>query len=107
MTLETAMTEDAVTWLVQEVKDLLDVSSVGLYEFIWLLRGEYPDLSMADYQRVAKDALRQLLVDDSGTLVFLTWPSQESSGDASRQSIPDEYWNDPKPEVSYVALARR
>jgi hypothetical protein len=38
------MTEETVTWLVGEVRDLLDVSGVGLYEFIWLLRGRQPDL---------------------------------------------------------------
>lgn len=26
-------------WLVGEVEDLLDVGSVGLYEFLWLVRG--------------------------------------------------------------------
>jgi hypothetical protein len=40
---DSAVKEDAPGWLVQEVSDLLDVSSVGLYEFIWLLRGAYLD----------------------------------------------------------------
>lgn len=104
--LDIAVMREAVLWLIQEVRDLLDASNVGLYEFIWLLRGHYPDLPMEDYRQVAREALRQLILDDAGTLVLLTWPDQESKGYADLQSQPDEYWEDPKQDVPYVAFTR-
>jgi hypothetical protein len=35
---QAARSEAAVQWLSSEVRDLLDVGAVGLYEFIWALR---------------------------------------------------------------------
>ena len=76
------MKEDAPGWLVQEVSDLLDASSVGLYEFIWLLRGAYPDASQAQLRAWADEALSRLLDDSHGHLVLQKWPSEDARGSA-------------------------
>jgi len=56
------MTEDSVEWLVREVRDILDMSSVGLYEFLWLLRSKHPSIPADEIQITAEQALRQLFV---------------------------------------------
>jgi hypothetical protein len=68
-----AMIEDRVEWLVREVKDLLDVSTVGLYEFIWLLRSKQPEITLDEGRTIAELALRQLLSSRMGKLTLLTW----------------------------------
>ncbi len=101
-----AVNEDVPGWLVQEVSDLLDVSSVGLYEFIWLLRGAYPDVPDAQLRSWAEKALGRLLDEGNGHLVLQKWPSEEAIGAATRhQSTPDD-WSDPAEDRPYVALTR-
>jgi hypothetical protein len=100
------MTEDSVGWLVREVRDLLDASSVGLYEFIWLLRSEQPSLAVDERQKIAGEALRRLLSDGAGRLVLLTWPSHDSEGDADPSTFDVVNWDDPSQGEPYVALAR-
>jgi hypothetical protein len=99
------MTEETVTWLVGEVRDLLDVSGVGLYEFIWLLRGRQPDLATTDGRTIAEEALRQLLSNGAGKLVLLVWPSQDVHGDADTETLAPSDWDDPRQGEPYVAIA--
>jgi hypothetical protein len=100
------MTEDRVLWLTQEVKDLLDVSSVGLYEFIWLLRGQEPGISYTDAKMIAQAALRQLLSTGEGRLILLEWPSQDCKGELGVVAVSDLDWDDPRGGQPYPALAR-
>ncbi len=101
-----AMKEDAPSWLVQEVSDLLDVSSVGLYEFIWLLRGAHPDVPDAQLRSWAQEALRRLLDDGSGRLVLQKWPSEEAIAAASAHRNTADDWSDPTEDRPYVAITR-
>jgi hypothetical protein len=100
------VTEDAPGWLVQEVSDLLGVSSVGLYEFIWLLRGEYPDAPHAQLRSWAEEALRRLLDDSQGQLVWQKWPSQDAIGAAPRGQDTANDWSEPVADRPYVAITR-
>jgi hypothetical protein len=101
------MTADVPSWLVQEVSDLLDASSVGLYEFIWLLRAAYPNASEEELRAWAADALRRLLKDSRRRLVLQEWPSEDAIGDVPQGMSPaDDDWNDPAPERPYVAITR-
>jgi hypothetical protein len=95
--------EDEVTWLIGEVRDLLDASSVGLYEFIWLIRGRHLDADH-DSREIAKSALSLLLSEGAGRLVLLKWPGEDSEGDMDPESLCDADWDDP--HEHYVALAR-
>lgn len=100
------MTDKRVAWLVREVRDLLDASSVGLYEFIWLLRSMQPSVVTQDFDDIAEQALRQLLSDGTGRLVLLTWPSPDSEGEADPEALSASDWEDPRQGEPYVALAR-
>lgn len=96
-----------MSWLKSEVGDLLDVSAVGLYEFVWLLRGRKPPVSGDDARPIAERALREILADGEGHLVLLIWPSQDSVGsnvDAEALRVDD--WDDPCQGRPYVAIAR-
>lgn len=64
------MMTDASSWLVQEVSDLLETSSVGLYEFIWILRGKYPDVSEEELRSWAANALWRLLEGNQSRVLW-------------------------------------
>jgi hypothetical protein len=98
------MIDDDVSWLAREVKDLLDVSSVGLYEFIWLLRARRPGMPVDESRIIAEAALQRLLSDGVGRLVLLTWPSDEPGGSASFSALRPADWDDPQRGIRYVAL---
>jgi hypothetical protein len=100
------MMMDASSWLVREVSDLLETSSVGLYEFIWILRGKYPDVSEEELRSWAADALRGLLAEHRGRLVLLQWPSEDVVGSGSAQGLSNADWNDPVKGKPYVAITR-
>jgi len=97
---------DVSSWLVQEVSDLLETSSVGLYEFIWILRGKYPDVSEQELRSWAANALWRLLEDHRGRLVQLQWPSEDVVGPGSAEELSNVAWNDPLKGKSYVAITR-
>lgn len=100
------MKADPVDWLVQEVTDLLDSSSVGLYEFIWLLRGAYPEAGEPELRLHAANALKRLRETSRGDLVSLKWPAE----DIVEGVIPDELrpadWENPREGEDYLAIAR-
>lgn len=101
------MTDDVVTWLGEEVRDLLDVWSVGLYEFIWLLRSGQPQVPADDRQRIAEMALELLLQGGEVALISLTWPSYDPQGEMDIASLSDHDWEDIPPSGRYAAVIRR
>jgi hypothetical protein len=94
--------------LADEVRDLLDTSSVGLYEFIWILRGLYPDARDEQLKSWASDALAQLLASENGSLVRLCWPSEDviGAGPAGSPAPDSDDWDDPQDGQPYVAITR-
>jgi hypothetical protein len=92
--------------LVQEVTDLLSTSSVGLYEFIWLLRSAYPNARDDELRSSAADALRRLLEEHQGRLVLLQWPSEDVLDAAPGRELSTDDWNDPVVGVPFVAITR-
>lgn len=102
------MTPTAPDSLVEEVRDLLDVSSVGLYEFIWILRGLFPDARDEELRSWAADALAQLLSSHAGRLVLLAWPSEDviGAGPVTPPKPESNEWGDPQEGRSYVAITR-
>lgn len=97
---------DPADWLVQEVRDLLDTSSVGLYEFIWMLRGAYPDAREEDLRSWAAKALGNLLEEQQARLVRLLWPSEDSAETWLLHELPADAWDDPQAGEPYLAITR-
>jgi|SRR5215510_16179678 len=97
--------KNPVKTLVQEVDDYLDMSSVGLYEFMWILNGDKVEGSKDQHREYALTALRSLLEDNRGRLVLLLWPSDEVVAELERDIEPEDF-NDPRADTPYVAITR-
>jgi hypothetical protein len=100
------MIDDIVTGLVQEIHDLLDVSSVGLYEFLWQLNTPEQTLSLDERKHVARQALEILLQDPAVKIVRLRWPEGTPIEELSLDLLPMTAWNDPDEEGVYVGIDR-
>jgi len=100
------MTSDTVTRLVQEVQDLLDVSSVGLYEFLWILNTPDQQLSLDERKAVAWRALQRLMSEPGVALARMRWPQWENLGEVSLDGLPADPWNEPDENGIYLALNR-
>jgi len=98
------MNTDTVSWLVQEVHDLLDVSTVGLYELMWMLNTPGQQLSIDERRAVARRAVEQLLAEPGIELTWLRWPDWTSLGKVSLEALPQDAWDDPNENGVYVAL---
>ena len=96
----------STSWLVSEVKDLLAVASVGLYEFIWLLRSSMPAASDDERRWSAQRALSTLLDEGGVQLVLLEWPVERVIGEVSFDSLSETAWDEPEVAGLYVALVR-
>lgn len=100
---------DATTWLVGEVVDLLDAGPVGLYEFIWLLRGSdlIATLSDEQVQSRAAAALTVLIENGEGSLVWLDWPLlNRVDGPLPLVGPGAISWADPAAGQPYLAIER-
>ena len=95
-----------VMTLVREVNDLLSAASVGLYEFVWMLRSSVPDATDPELREYARHALRDLLDQGMLRLVVLEWPKETELGEVRFENLDDSAWDDPADGKPYVALAR-
>jgi hypothetical protein len=93
-------------WLVQEVNDLLDASSVGLYEFMELLNDPDQQLSAGERRQVARRALQRILSGGGVALHLMRWPDSESLGVISPAELPADPWRGPDEDPQYLALDR-
>jgi hypothetical protein len=73
----------AESWLTQEAEDLLDQGNVGLYQFIWGLRGASFGLS---------DDVERLVRAGKARIYALAWPGL----DVVEGPLPVETLADPK-----------
>lgn len=94
------------TMLVAEVEQLLSVGSVGLYEFVWLLRSAVPEASDSERRDLAREAVRRLLEQGGNRLVFLEWPREAVTGEARFEELRDSAWDDPTHGQPYIAIVR-
>jgi hypothetical protein len=100
------MSEETTAWLTQEIHDLLDVSSVGLYEFLDLLRKPDLELSVDERQRIAQQALEQLMAAPGMQLKRLRWPNWEDLGSLRLDELSADSWRPPDEDGIYIAVDR-
>jgi hypothetical protein len=100
------MTDPTVDWLVQEVNDLLDASSVGLYEFLELLNDPDQQLSVGERREVARRALERILSGGGVELHWMRWPDSDNLGVVSLAELPADPWRGPDEDGRYLALDR-
>lgn len=99
------MREDLLDWLVLEVRDLLDVGSVGLYELPQILEGSPVPLDLPARIAVAREAVEALLSDGSAILVALNWPSDTPvRRDLDLRNFDGDVWKLQPGDASYAAL---
>lgn len=100
------MTDQIVDWLVQEVNDLLDASSVGLYEFMEFLNDPDQQLPADERRKVARQALERILSEDGVELQWMRWPDSGNLGTVSIADLPPDPWRGPDEDGRYLALDR-
>jgi len=61
-------------WLTQEANDLLDQGTVGLYEFIWSLRGTSFNLPDDEAIQLARRIAGELVRSGKALIFAVTWP---------------------------------
>jgi hypothetical protein len=80
------------------------VGGFGLYEFMWMLNGEYPDMPMSEKRATARAALRRLIDEGGVEIVLLEWPPTEAVGRLTFSDIEDSHFLDPDESLPYAAL---
>jgi hypothetical protein len=78
-------------WLAQEVDDLLDQGPVGLYQFIWGLRGQSFGLSDDEAIRLSIAVAERLVRAGRAALYAVSWPNM----DVVAGPLPIETLRDP------------
>lgn len=100
------MRNEIVDWLVCDTRDTFDADEVGLYEFIWGLRGKFPGLSRSEMEACSQEALAILLQQKLATLVWLTWPHSNSTPAPNEARFQVGAWDDPAGDAPYLAVTR-
>ena len=100
------MTAKTVDWLVQEINDLLDVSSVGLYEFMNLLNDLDAPMPIEERLMVARQALERLLGSADIGLYWMQWPEFDHRGALSVVDLPEDPFSGPDQQGRYIAVDR-
>jgi hypothetical protein len=65
---------NAEAWLGQEMADLLEQGPVGLYEFIWGLRGSPYELSDDEALRLSVSVAQTMVRSGDAEIYRVTWP---------------------------------
>ncbi len=97
-------TDPVVASLVQDVRDLIGMKSYGLYELIWTLNTEHPELDRDQKLDKSLSAVRELVATDRLRIVKLNWPSEEVVGEIDLSQIGPSDFDDPAKGVPYSAL---
>jgi hypothetical protein len=100
------MTEKTVDWLVQEINDLLDVSSVGLYEFMNFLNDPDDPMPVEERRTVASHALERILTQEGVSLYWMQWPEFDHRGTVSIGDLPADPFISPDANGRYIAIDR-
>ncbi|CAN5712981.1 hypothetical protein BH09ACT7_BH09ACT7_08760 [soil metagenome] len=99
--------DDVVASLVQDVRDLIRMKSYGLYELIWTLNTEHPELDRDQKLSNSMAALRELVATNNLRIVKLNWPSEDVVGELELSEIRPTDFDDPPEDMPYTALMER
>ena len=102
--METPRFDESVDRVLQEVDEMLDAGQVGLYEFLEVLRGDFPELSEQDCLAIAKAAWAR--IEGRDRLVWLVWPSFDPVPGPATAGEQREHWETPRGGVPYPAIER-
>ena len=100
------MTEETVDWLVREINDLLDVSSVGLFEFMNFLNASDDAMPIEERRTVARRALERIIAQERVGLYWLQWPDFDRRGRLSLADLPADAFSVPDEDGRYIAIDR-
>jgi hypothetical protein len=99
--------DDVVAALVQDVRELIGMKSYGLYELIWTLNSEHPELDRDQKLGKSMAALRELVSTDNLRLVRLNWLSEDVVTEVKLSEIGPTDFDDPPQDAPYTALMER
>ena len=102
-----ASQDERAALLVRDVLDVIELGSYGLYELIWTLNGQSPELSEVEKLAAAMQAVTELIGVHELRLVRLRWPSEKAEGEITLADIGAQDFESPDPYGSYMALAHR
>jgi hypothetical protein len=98
------MTEDLTTWLVNDVLADAPAGGVGLYEFVWALRGRVGDRDVAELKMTARQALASMLANGDVRLVRQQWSTSAESSVPAGYVVRDEDFDDIPEDGWYIAV---
>lgn len=98
---------DRVAALVEDVRELIPVGTYGLYELVWTLNGQYPELDRTAKIEDAMAAVEQLVREDDLRIVMLNWPSSEIVREIRLSDVGPSDFENPPEGAPYAALASR
>jgi hypothetical protein len=105
MTYSETVQVSTVQGLVREIHDLLDASTIGLYEFLWQLNTPGQTFSNEQRRQIAPQALEALLADGDLAIVRLRWPETQPLGELNLNQLTETAWDDPD-DGNYIGLNR-
>ena len=83
--------EDYKVYLESEVTEILEVGTVGLYEFAEIMRSsEHVRLSESEILEAAREVARGLVARRLATLVLLRWPKDEAIAETLSIDLLDD-----------------
>jgi hypothetical protein len=92
--------------LAQEMSDLLDAGSVGLYEFMDELNDPEHPLPLDQRKAIARQALDDLLSRDNIEIQRREWGRFDNLGTVRPDELPSDPWQPPGDDGSYLAITR-
>jgi hypothetical protein len=90
--------------LVQDVHELIRLKSYGLYELVWTLNIDHPELSADQKIDMSLEAVKQLVMEDRLRIVKLIWPSEDVIAEIELSQVTRSDFDDPANGVPYAAL---
>lgn len=93
-----------LAWLIEEIRDDLAADAVGLYEFIWTMRGARKPGTVAEWKVTARQALDTLLAEGHCHLVRMHWPGRDEFPLPPNYEVRDEAFDDIPEDGWYIAI---